>query len=721
MERLTHDEVRKACGASSGAKEMTCPCCGHRHLQLFGDDGIKCQNGCTTEEVTAECRRRLGTGELPVQIKPPNESGSPTGKLTLADYGIAKHLSAQLLEEWFGAREGKHPYYDKLERAVCFPYFNERGEEITQQWRWGMGGKDRRFLKDKPTYLYAGRFLALLEQMAESGNARRDIFIVEGESNTHTLAQNSFPVLGLPGVGNWQPKWANLKCLQAAKRLYVFLDMESDGKPQAVAILGARRIAESFEPGKVLAVKLPMKDISELWLFHMTEVFGEEGPEGFRRDLQDALLAAKPIIPEREEVEGLPPDLGEQVLNACPILRDFVKLTLPVVETDINNLVCDFLACAGAAIGLRAYAMHHYDKHPAATFHLLIADTTVGKGTAFNCVNALFRMAVPDWMKCLRRSMRSQQALYRMLSRVSVKELGVVETDDESKPIPNPEYTEGRLLIRSTEVSAIFKSMRADWSTLSQGLREAYDGGPLSNEVSKDEDCIRVNEPYALALSGDVVPWELSEVIESVDFANGLANRLVWCVAHQTKAIPRATHTPDYTELAARLRRVIPEAPIGEISYSEAGAAAWDTWFCSLPRLTGKLASACARTRANALRLAVLFAVLDENRDTAAIKIEARHVQAAAAILDRHRATVAWFLERPAALPANLPNPEKSKLWRQIEKVRAAQKNGRITGKKLYHLFSNETAAERTAIAEAAGLHAHEERDEKGNKIVVWS
>jgi hypothetical protein len=705
--------------------EMKCPVCQHHHLILFGKYNFDCKN-CNDNAAVAKKLYKLRDAGNSAGTQEPDESTKaapevPSGELHLAEYGLAKNLNAQLLTQWFKAREGPHPYYTQVKCGVCFPYFNERGEEVTQQWRYGMGKKNRRFLPNKPTYLYGGLFLQRLEQMAANGEGRDDIFLVEGESNPQTLSQLGYPALGLPGVGNWQPKWAGLKCFEAAKRIYFFLDMK-DGAPETVAIVGAQKVADSFPDGKVLAVKLPVKDVSELWLQHTDPTFGD-GVEAFQRDLHDAICAAKPINPIHEEIEGKPADLGEEVLAACPILKTFVDLTLPYVETDINNIICDFLAAAGAAIGLKVYARHLYDTHPAATYQLLIANTTVGKGTVWGCVNELFRMAVAEWKKCLRTSARSQQALYRALKEAADPKLITENEEGEEESKPNPDYTGGSILLRFSEVSAVFKSMRAEWSTMSQALRETYDGRPVSNELGQKDKSTKVDNPYALSLLGDVSPWELSEVISDVDFASGVANRFVWCVSHQTKTIPRAGPAPDYRELAERLRRVIPPEQIGEITYSKDGEAAWDAWVLSLPANDdGRLGSACGRMRANALRLAVLFAVLDERRLvlSEALCIKAEHVNAAAAILNRHRATVQWFLERPAAMPAGLPESKKDKLWRQIEKLRAALKNGRITNNELHTLFSNQTAQERKEIAKAASLNYTDEVDEKGNTVGVW-
>jgi hypothetical protein len=545
-----------------------------------------------------------------------------------------------------------------------------------------------------------------------------EVWLVEGVWDAACLIEHGYSAWAIAVAGQSDLHPALWALLGQAHTIYVVPDNDPGRKISFSKLLA--KMPEVYT--RVVSLPDGIKDICML-RNHTSE-------SSFRAILAASTNISAEIRPriyveETTEADGKPADLGEEVLAACPILKTFVDLTLPYVETDINNIICDFLAAAGAAIGLKVYARHLYDMHPAATYHLLIANTTVGKGTVWGCVNELFRIAVADWKKCLRTSARSQQALYRALKEAADPELITdnADGDEESKPNPNPDYTSGSILLRFSEVSAVFKSMRAEWSTMSQALRETYDGRPVSNELGQKDKSTKVDNPYALSLLGDVSPWELSEVISDVDFASGVANRFVWCVSHQTKTIPRAGPAPDYRALAERLRRVIPAEQIGEITYSKDGEAAWDAWVLSLPANDdGRLGSACGRMRANALRLAVLFAVLDERRLVfpEALCIRAEHVNAAAAILNRHRATVQWFLERPAAMPAGLPEPKKDKLWQQIEKLRAALKNGRITNNELHTLFSNQTAQERKEIAKAASLNYTDEVDEKGNSVGVW-
>lgn len=735
--RLTHEQIRRILTPFPGGRrdlEYVCPACQVGHLFLFGEDDFDCKNkdgGCDERAVARKLHELVGAGNKHVPKVLPKPSASsfeePSGSLSRPDYGLPKCLDATILDR-FNVTEGPHPYYKKVTRAVCFPYYDENGKSVTQQWRWGMGSKNRRFLtasyaskvfgSDGGSYLY-GRLQFINALATQEGLSA--LFICEGESNVHTLEQAGFPAFGLPGVGNWQSEWANLPACQAAERIYFLYDMK-DGEPEPQALAGAAKVAKSFgdKADKLYGVRLPTKDVSDLWVFHQSGWPGE-GERGFRKEFESAILAAKPVIAKFVVPTGLPPNLGEEVFVACPILGDFVERISRCLECDINNIVSDFLACAGAAIGVNAHAKIAEDIHRPSTFHILIAPTSSGKGTCWGVVDKLFRQASNfDWTKCKRGGLRSAQAVVRVINECCEEYKKQEDGEDSDKP--NPKYTEGRVLFRSSEISSVFKSFKQEWSTMSQSLREVFDGTPVANEVGDASKSYSVSKPYAVSIAGDVTPWELSTVINDVDFANGIANRFVWCVSHQARKLPRSPKMPDFSDIAQRLRTVLPSEPLEEFTYSEEGGAVWDAWVATIPDDDSKLGSACGRMRANALRLAVLFAVLDEQRLSSAepTQIKASHVRAAAAIMDRHRATVAWFLSNPTAIPKNLPEKKVDTLWSKVEKLKANLVDGNITAEALRTLFSNETLDARRAIAEAAGLKEQTEKT-GGRDRTVWS
>src|SRR5260370_33054206 len=108
-----------------------------------------------------------------------------------------------------------------------------------------MGHGARKNLASTDACLYGGSHFRYLEDRAADGSGVDEIFLVEGQSNVHTLTCSGggfcFPTLGLPGVLTWKPEWPSLKCLEAAKRLYFFLDMK-DGEPAPEAMKGARKV-----------------------------------------------------------------------------------------------------------------------------------------------------------------------------------------------------------------------------------------------------------------------------------------------------------------------------------------------------------------------------------------------------------------------------------------------------------------------------------------------
>jgi len=138
-------------------------------------------------------QRKLG------KAKPPKPYERPSGPgLTVEKYAEAKVLPAIWLRSIFLLKDGKYQGVP----AVEFPYFADLPQlqtDVSTKWRWGMGGRERRWQKDSKASLYGELQLKLFWSMEyEEGDT---CFVVEGESDTQTLLYNAFPVLGVSGAG----------------------------------------------------------------------------------------------------------------------------------------------------------------------------------------------------------------------------------------------------------------------------------------------------------------------------------------------------------------------------------------------------------------------------------------------------------------------------------------------------------------------------------------
>jgi hypothetical protein len=316
MKNQTTDRLSKAqliSGLDPSSRthgHFECPVCHGQHLTIFGsNDDLSCKGPehtaeCTEGNITKRIRERLGIGFKPRPEAVDEDNGkasseAPSGPgLHAVDYAMDKFLPLDWLKDHFGIREGKHPYYKGLDCAVEFPNFDENGNHVSSQWRWGMGKDDRKNEARKPTYLYGGHLLQNLNDRAKAGDGMRTLFIVEGQSNTHTMLLNGLPCVGLPGVLTWKTDWSKLPLFECADTIYFLLDMKEDGTPEPQAVRGCKKVADSFPPGKVRSVQLPCKDVSDLW---KQKQFGEQ--DTFMGDLQKAISKSVAVVSGPEQAD----------------------------------------------------------------------------------------------------------------------------------------------------------------------------------------------------------------------------------------------------------------------------------------------------------------------------------------------------------------------------------------------------------------------------------
>jgi hypothetical protein len=194
-----------------------------------GDDGrtlLVCRAGCGLEDVVEALGLEMRDlfaggarrGEGGVILPKPAATLQPC---TLETYAETKDLPVEFLKRlglsgitYSGSPAVRIPYKgrDGAETAVRFRLALEKDPEADNRFRWRKGSKPS---------LYG---LWRLEQIEKAGH----VFLVEGESDCHTLWHHGLPALGLPGASNWRNEWADE--LAAVEKIYAVVEPDRGGE-----------------------------------------------------------------------------------------------------------------------------------------------------------------------------------------------------------------------------------------------------------------------------------------------------------------------------------------------------------------------------------------------------------------------------------------------------------------------------------------------------------
>ena len=130
---------------------------------------------------------------------------------------------------------------------------------------------------------------------------------------------------------------------------------------------------------------------------------------------------------------------------------------------------------------------------------------------------------------------------------------------------------------------------------------------------------------------GHVTRAELLRHLNETEQANGFANRFLWLLVKRSKELPFGGdwHKVEKQSLVERLRSAIEFGKsAGEISWGESARAAWQGVYGPLSEgRPGLFGAVVGRAEAQVVRLAALYAVMDESS-----LIEYEHLAAALAL-----------------------------------------------------------------------------------------
>jgi hypothetical protein len=395
--------------------------------------------------------------------------------------------------------------------------------------------------------------------------------------------------------------------------------------------------------------------------------------DGARADLLSLRsLSSQPEWPESLELAALHGLAG-----------DVVRAIDPHTEADPAAVLLSFIAAFGNVIGPRAHCVVGSTVHSPRVYVAVCGETArARKGDSFAAVRRPMAAADHEWAGgCIQGGLSSGEGL------ISAVRDPVSQPDRKTgaETVIDAGVADKRLLVIEPELARTLRVMRRDGSTLSSILRDAWDTGTL-RVMTKTQ--LRATGAH-VSVIGHITVDELRRELDETSLANGFANRFLWIAVRRSKVLaePQPFAGEKVEELAARISRSIAFARSTDVV--ERDDEAREVWRTVYPELTadrpGMLGAILNRCEAHAVRLSLIYALLDRSS-----VIRRVHLEAALAVLDYVEASVRFIFAN------RLGDPIADTILATV------QRRGRMTRTDIRDLFGRHESSSRLDAAIAA-------------------
>jgi len=312
---------------------------------------------------------------------------------------------------------------------------------------------------------------------------------------------------------------------------------------------------------------------------------------------------------------------------------EIVDAIEPETEADPAALLATLLAAVGNVIGAGPHWRVSGRPHQPRVWPVLVGETSKGrKGTAWGAIRPLLASAAPDWLAgCTASGTSSGEGIiWRVRDEIRktepVKEKGRII--DYQEVVVDPGITDKRLFLTEEEFAGTIKVMSREGNSLSAVLRQAWDDGDL-RILTKHSPAVATGAHVTIV--GHTTRDELLRYLSSTEAGNGFANRFIWICVRRSKELPEGgnLHHDTIEYLGGQLATVMETADrIGLIERDDGARELWRAEYGPLSDGgIGLLGAVTSRAEAQVMRLASIYAVLDETN-----VITSAHLQAALAI-----------------------------------------------------------------------------------------
>ena len=433
--------------------------------------------------------------------------------------------------------------------------------------------------------------------------------------------------------------------------------------------------------------------------------------------------AVEVVVTEPEPEPPQRPVLGEKAYHG--LAGRIVRTIEPESEADPAALLIQLLVAVGnmidRGVGFTVGATEHYTVLNA----MIVGPTSAGaKGTALGEVQRVCQIADPIWAEnCIAPGSMSSGEGVLMVVRDPIvtrrkpkndKERAEVDDDGFIEEVTDPGTKEKRCLCIETELGGVLEKMKREGNSLSSTFRQFYDCSRIVGTLVK-KDRLKATEPH-VSVIGHITPSELAGRLADGETHNGWANRWLYALVQASKELPFGGNVPldQLDALGRELRDAVAAAPKrGSAAMLGLDEAARGLWECEYRRLRdghpGRWGVVRNRARPNVLRLAVIYAVLDQTNE---LRVE--HLEAALAVWD--------YCDQSARVlfgdsTGSRVGDEIMLLLREAGAAGIAR--GRLVAHFKGHLYGADLDKELNRL-EQDGLARSEKRRTGGRPAVVW-
>jgi hypothetical protein len=312
------------------------------------------------------------------------------------------------------------------------------------------------------------------------------------------------------------------------------------------------------------------------------------------------------------------------------IAGEIVQTIAPRTEADPAALLFHLLVYCGNVFGRDAYLAIEANNHYPNLYAVIVGDTSKArKGTAEGWVRRILREAAPEWESNQTSSgLSTGEGLIERVRDTRIEKVYDKKSKTWSDEVIDGGVSDKRLLVMEYELARALAVMCRKDNTLSSILRVAWDGTRLG--LMTRHNPIRATGAL-VSLVAHITIVELRSELTDIQAANGFGNRCLFACARRSRLLPFGgiLEADVMAELTSKLGNILKFPSQGALQLDIQARGLWRDCYEALSKGGTRMFDALtARSEAQALRVAMIYALLDHQR-----QIGLHHLEAALEII----------------------------------------------------------------------------------------